>query len=441
MSITNLLKPAKRPLGGAKVPHRKHTKDCETVIMPPPERVYIPVQQHIGAPCAPIVKKGDAVKVGQLIADSDKPFSAPVHASVSGTVAEISEREIVTGQKLTFIVIESDGEMALSEEISPPEIKNHDDFIAAVRKSGLVGLGGAGFPASVKLSPPKDKKIDTLIINAAECEPYITADYRECIENHDNILDGVYKVSELLGVEQVIICVEDNKPEAIRILSEIAAKDDHDGDKVKIMKLASKYPQGAEKVMIHSATGRVVSSGKLPADVGCVVMNVTSVAFIAGYMKTGIPLVKKRITVDGSAVNKPQNVLVPIGTRFCDVIDFVGGLKCDAKKIVNGGPMMGIAAYTPEMPVMKQTNALLLFDEKDARLPKQTACIRCGKCVGNCPMKLMPVAVEQALKTDDIDRLKKLSVLNCMECGSCSFGCPAARPLVQSMKLAKQKVR
>ncbi len=441
MKITNILRPAKKSLGGVKVPHRKNTMNCETVIMPPPERVYIPVGQHIGAPCTPLVKKGDTVKVGQLIADSDKPFSAPIHASVSGTVVEISEKPIVNGQVMTFIVIESDGEMAAYEAITPPVINSHDDFIAAVRKSGLVGLGGAGFPASIKLSPPKDKKIDTLIINCAECEPYITCDYRECIENSEDILDGVYKVKDLLGVDRVIICVEDNKPEAIRILSEIAAKDDRDGDAVKIMKLASKYPQGAEKVMIYSATGRKVPAGKLPSDVGCVVMNITSVAFVSRYMKTGMPLVSKRITVDGSAVKNPMNVLVPIGTRLMDVVEFTGGTKCDAKKIINGGPMMGMAAYTPEFPVMKQTNALLLFDEKDARLPETTACIRCGKCINNCPMNMMPATVEQALKANDIDRLKKLSVLNCMECGSCSFGCPAARPLVQSMKLAKQKVR
>lgn len=441
MKITNLLKPVKRPLGGVKAPHRKNTMNCETVIMPPPERVYIPVQQHIGAPCIPVVKKGDVVKVGQVIADSDKPFSAPIHASVSGTVVEIAEKPIVTGQMMPFIVIESDGEMAVDETITPPEINNHDDFIAAVRKSGLVGLGGAGFPASIKLSPPKDKKIDTLIINCAECEPYITADYRECIEKSEDILDGVYKVKDLLGVDRVIICVEDNKPEAIRILSEIAAKDDRDGDAVKIMKLASKYPQGAEKVMIYSATGRKVPAGKLPSDVGCVVMNIASVAFISRYMKTGMPLVAKRITVDGSAVKNPMNVYAPIGTRLCDVVEFTGGTKCDPKKVINGGPMMGMAAYTPEFPVMKQTNAILLFNQEDAKLPTPTACIRCGKCINNCPMRLMPVSVEQALKTDDIDRLKKLNVLNCMECGCCSFGCPAARPLVQSMKLAKQKVR
>lgn len=441
MKITNLLKPVRRPLGGVKAPHRKNTMNCETVIMPPPERVYIPVQQHIGAPCIPVVKKGDAVKVGQLIADSDKPFSAPIHASVSGTVVEIAEKPIVTGQMMPFIVIESDGEMAVDETITPPEINNHDDFIAAVRKSGLVGLGGAGFPASIKLSPPKDKKIDTLIINCAECEPYITADYRECIEKSEDILDGVYKVKDLLGVDRVIICVEDNKPEAIRILSEIAAKDDRDGDAVKIMKLASKYPQGAEKVMIYSATGRKVPAGKLPSDVGCVVMNIASVAFISRYMKTGMPLVAKRITVDGSAVKNPMNVYVPIGTRLCDVVEFTGGTKFDPKKVINGGPMMGMAAYTPEFPVMKQTNAILLFNQEDAKLPTPTACIRCGKCINNCPMRLMPVSVEQALKTNDIDRLKKLNVLNCMECGCCSFGCPAARPLVQSMKLAKQKVR
>lgn len=439
--ITQILKPVKRSVGGVKVPHRKNTMDNETVIMPAPKQVFIPVHQHIGAPCVPTVKKGESVKVGQLIADSDNPFSAPVHASVSGTVSAVTESAMATGQRVTFIVIDSDGEMTPVDGIAPPEINSREDFIAAVRASGLVGLGGAGFPAAIKLSPAADKNIDTLIINCAECEPYITSDYRECIESPEDIMYGIYRVKKLLGVDRVIICVEDNKPEAIRILSEIAAKDDRAGDAVKIMKLRSKYPQGAEKVMIYSATGRVVPSGKLPADVGCVVMNITSVSFLARYLKTGMPLVSKRITVDGSAVNNPMNVIVPIGTRICDVIEFTGGLKEEAKKILYGGPMMGMAVYDPEMPVMKQNNAILVFDEKDAVPPEPTACIRCGKCVAHCPMKLMPVAVEQALKVNDIDRLKKLSVLSCMECGCCSYGCPAAKPLVQSMKLAKQKVR
>lgn len=439
--ITQILKPVKCSVGGVKVPHRKNTMDNETVIMPVPKQVFIPVHQHIGAPCVPTVKKGDSVKVGQLIADSENPFSAPVHASVSGTVSAVTESAMATGQRVTFIVIDSDGEMTPADGIAPPEINSREDFIAAVRASGLVGLGGAGFPAAIKLSPAADKNIDTLIINCAECEPYITSDYRECIESPEDIMYGIYRVKKLLGVDRVIICVEDNKPEAIRILSEIAAKDDRAGDAVKIMKLRSKYPQGAEKVMIYSATGRIVPSGKLPADVGCVVMNITSVSFLARYLKTGMPLVSKRITVDGSAVNNPMNVIVPIGTRICDVIEFTGGLKEEAKKILYGGPMMGMAVYDPEMPVMKQNNAILVFDEKDAVPPEPTACIRCGKCVAHCPMKLMPVAVEQALKVNDIDRLKKLSVLSCMECGCCSYGCPAARPLVQSMKLAKQKVR
>lgn len=439
--LTQIIKPVKRPVGGVRVPHRKNTTDSPSVTMPPPQQVFIPVHQHIGAPCVPLVKKGDEVKVGQLIADAQSPVSAPVHASVSGTVSSVFTRTTATGQQVEFIVIDSDGMMTPDPSVAPPQINDREQFVAAVRASGLVGLGGAGFPAAVKLSPSPDKIIDTLIINCAECEPYITSDYRECIEHPDDVLYGVYRVKELLGIERVVICVEDNKPEAIRILADIASRDDRCGDAVKIMKLQSKYPQGAEKVMIRSATGRVVPAGKLPADVGCIVMNITSVAFLARYLKTGMPLVSKRVTVDGSAVKNPQNVIVPIGTRICDVVDFCGGTLCDAKKILFGGPMMGTAVYDPDLPVMKNTNAILLFDGRDATPPTPTACIRCGKCVAHCPMRLMPVAVEQALKTDDIERLKKLSVLSCMECGCCSFGCPAHRPLVQSMKMAKQKVR
>lgn len=428
---------------GAPVPHRKNTAKCATVEMPVPAVATFVMQQHIGAPCSPVVKAGDQVYVGTVIGDSDKAVSAPIHSSVSGKVKKIDSVLMPNGAKVPAVVIESDGEQTVDPSIEPPVVENEQDFIKAIRQSGLVGLGGAGFPASIKLSPSPEvkEKIDTLLINAAECEPYITSDVREILENHDDILEGVYRVSELLGVERTVIGIEDNKPEAIRIMTEIAAKDDLCGDKVTIKVLPSRYPQGAEKVLISQCTGREVPPGKLPSDVGVVVMNVTSIAFLARYMRTGMPLVSKRVTVDGSAVAEPKNVSVLIGTPIKEVMEFCGGYKETPAKLLCGGPMMGTALATDEFPVIKQNNAFLAFNKKDAKLMEPSECIRCGRCVNACPMNLMPTVLEQNTRIGNIEALKNYNLLSCMECGCCSFVCPASRPLVQSMRVGKVLLR
>ncbi len=436
--ITKILKPKKKSIGGQNVPHFKNTAEIKTVALPCPERVVIPMAMHIGAPCKPTVAKGDRVLAGQIIADADSPVSAPIHASISGTVEGIGEITIAGGRRVDAVTIISDGQMKLDPSIKPVNVRSCEEFIAAVRSSGLVGLGGAGFPASVKLSPRTP--VDTLIINAAECEPYITSDYREIIECHDSIFDGITLISKFLDIDRIIICVENNKPRAIQLLAEIAAADDEIGDKVQIMSLKSRYPQGAEKVIIYSATGRAVPAGGLPSDVGCIVMNITSVSFIGKYFKTGIPLISKRITVDGGAIKNSQTLTVPIGTLAKDVLEFCG-VTDDCKKLLMGGPMMGIAMFSDEMPVLKQTNALIALNKKQARLPDATACIRCGRCASTCPMGLAPLRVEQALAAKDSVALNSLGVMTCMECGCCSYGCPAKRPLVQAMKLAKIKVK
>ena len=415
--------------GGAPVP------------MPAPSRVVIPMSQHIGAPCEPVVKVGDEVAVGQLIGDSDKFVSAPIHASVSGTVTAIGDIKMPNGSVSKAVTIESDGEMRLWEGIKPPKVETREDLIKAVRDSGLVGLGGAGFPTHVKLNFPPDKNIDTLVVNAAECEPYITVDYRECMENSWDILSGVYALKELLGFKQVIIAAEDNKPEAFKVLGKIADHDADIDDSVKLMVLESKYPQGAEKMMVQSATGRRVPPGKLPADVGCVVMNVASVAFISRYLKTGKPLVSRSLTVDGSAIAEPKNVRVPVGTDIGEIIDFCGGFKGEPCKILTGGPMMGLAIVGTDLPVLKQNNAILAFTADDAVLKPETDCIRCGRCVAACPMSLMPTNIVKAAKIKDVDALKRAGVTVCMECGSCAFACPAGKPLVQHMRLAKAILR
>ena len=427
--------------GGAKVPHRKNTAAMETVVMPAPKEVIIPMSQHIGAPCNVIVRPGDHVDVGQSIGENDSFVTAPIHASVSGTVKKIIDLKMPNGSKVKSVVIESDGKMTKSPYAVPPAAETKEQLLLAIKRSGLVGLGGAGFPAYVKLSIPQDKKIDTLIINGAECEPYITSDHREILENSWDILSGIKIVKDLLDVHRVIIGIESNKPDAIKILSRIADNEAADpDDEVRILTLKSSYPQGAEKVLIRACTGRKVPAGKLPADVGCVVMNVTSVAFIAKYLKTGMPLVSKRITVDGSAIKEPKNVIVPLGTPIKDVIEFCGGYKCEPKKILMGGPMMGIALTDDSMPVLKQNNAILAFDEKDAKLAEETDCIRCGKCLKSCPMSLMPEAIAGCVKLKDVSGLEKLNVMTCMECGSCTFICPAKRPLTQAFKEMRKTV-
>ena len=313
----NLFFPKKafKTFGGVSAPHRKNTSDKETLIMPPPKRVIIPMSQHIGAPCVPVVNVGEHVDVGQLIGDSDKFVSAPIHASVSGTVSEIKKISDSAGNKCDAVLIESDGLMTVYKGLSPKQASNTEELMHITRESGLVGLGGAGFPAHVKLNIPKDKKADTLIINCAECEPYITADHREALENSWDIFTGVYVIKDILNIERVIIGVEDNKPDVIKVLTDIADNEKYDPDDiVKVLPLKASYPQGAEKVLIKACTNREVPAGKLPIDVNCIVMNVASVAFISRYMKTGIPLVSKRITIDGSAVLNPCNVIAAIGT-------------------------------------------------------------------------------------------------------------------------------
>lgn len=436
-----ILKAVKKGRGGVHPDHQKRTAENETVRMPVPDTVVLPMQQHIGAPCTPTVKLGDYVFAGQVIGDSDKYMSVPIHASVSGTVTKIADVKLANGRTAPAVTIESDGEMKLCPDIAPPTVTNKEELIKAVRASGLVGLGGAGFPTHVKLNTPPDKPIDTLIVNAAECEPYITVDYRECVENSWDIISGVYTLSELLGVKRVIIAVEDNKPEAIRILKKIADSDLDKGNVIRLMTLKSKYPQGAEKMMVLSATGRKVPAGKLPADVGCIVMNVASVAFIARYLKTGKPLITRSVTVSGDCVRTPGNVRVPIGTSMRAITDFCGGFTQDPVKVLSGGPMMGTAITDLDVPLLKSNNAVLALSEKEAASRQQTDCIHCGRCHAACPMSLLPTEIEKYTLAGDAQMLSKLGTSVCMECGSCAFSCPAGKPIVQYMRLAKQIMR
>ncbi len=428
--------------GGAHVPHHKNTSQMESVFMPIPKIVIIPMTQHIGAPCKPLVKKGDYVYMGQMIGDSEAFVCAPVHASVSGTVKEIKQIMLTGGQMIDAVVIESDDKNELCPDIKVPVVTDKKSLSKAIRQSGLVGLGGAGFPAHVKLNVPEDKNVDTLIINAAECEPYVTCDHREALENSQNIMDGIYKVKELLGIKNVIIAIEDNKPNAIKKMREIANNKELDpNNEVHVIALKSMYPQGAEKVLIKATTNREVPPGKLPLDVGCIVMNIGSVSYIASYLRNGIPLTKKRITVDGSAIKNPQNVIAYIGTPISEIVEFCGGYKEEPRKIIMGGPMMGVAVTSDDLPVLKQNNGILAFSKKEAELLEPTDCIRCGRCVSACPMKLMPTLLEKYSILDKPVELEDLDIMTCMECGCCSFSCPAGRRLVQSIRLGKSHLR
>lgn len=438
---SKVIKAVKQVRGGVSVSHHKNTADCEVVRMPNPEKVILPMQQHIGAPCVPTVAIGDKVGIGQLIGDSDKFVSAPIHASISGTVSAIGNIKLPNGNMTQAVTIESDGENRLWEGLEKPEINTKEDFIKAVRASGLVGLGGAGFPSFIKLSFKPEQNIDTLVVNAAECEPYITVDYRECLDNSWDILSSIDVLSSYFGFKNVVIAVEDNKPEAFKVLSSVAGAGASKKSKVSLMTLKSKYPQGAEKMMVQSATGRKVPPGKLPADVGCVVMNVGSVAFLSRYLKTGKPLVTRSLTVDGSAIAKPMNVRTPVGTNIGEIIDFCGGFKEEPCKIILGGPMMGQAIVSTNHPTCKQNNAILAFAKDDTVLKPERDCIRCGRCAQVCPMSLMPTLITRYTKAKDVESLRQAGINVCMECGSCAFACPAGKPLVQHMRLAKALVR
>ncbi len=422
-------------LTGIHTPHRKNTIKSPTVKMAPPKTVSIPMSTHIGKDAIPTVKVGDLVKVGTKIGEADGKISSCIFSSVSGKVTKLAEYLTASGTVTNAVVIESDGEMTPDETICPPAVRSRDELIDALRESGIVGLGGAGFPTHVKLDV-EPERIEYLVINGAECEPYITSDTVTMLTRSEDMKCAILELHRHLGIKNVIIGIENNKKEAIAKMKEMAASVSE--CKVDVKSLPAVYPQGGEKVLVYHAMGRKIPTGKLPIDVGCVVLNCTTLASIGAYLRTGMPLVEKCITVDGGAVKNPQNVIVSIGTSLSDVFDFCGGLKEQPAKIIYGGPMMGITVPDASGPVMANTNAILALTSKEAKLPKTTACIRCGSCVNTCPFGLSPVSIAEAYERKDAEALMKLSVNTCMECGCCSFICPANRPLVQINKLSKQ---
>ena len=421
------------------VHHYKHTAGCATEVMPVPDVVKISMSQHIGAPCKPLVKKGDYVKVGQLLGDTEAFVSAPIHSSVSGTVTGIEEVRSANGGKDTLVVIETDKLQEVYEGIEVPVANDLPEFVKAIRASGLVGLGGASFPTHIKFNPKNIDAVHTLIVNAAECEPFITSDHRLMLEDAEDLIAGCQLVMKFLGLSEGFIGIEDNKMDAIQHLDQLLAAKGITN--IKTFKLQARYPKGAERVLVYEVTGKTMNAGVLPADLGIILSNVTTLAFVGQYFRTGMPLVTKRMTVDGDAVARPTNVIAPIGTQIHDVIEFCGGYKQEPRKILMGGPMMGRAIFSDELPIVKNNNAILAFSKAQALVKEETACINCGRCHQACPFKLIPTALAKAYEMRDAQALSDLKVMQCMECGSCSYICPARRPLAFFNKLGKGVVK
>lgn len=426
----------KKIKGGVVLPHDKQTSEIATITMPIPELVEIPMMQHIGAPCELLVAKGDPVFVGQLIGDTAKFVSAPIHSSVSGQVLETKEIILYNNVKVASVVIKTDGLQTLSKDISIPDISTKENFLKAVRSSGLTGLGGAGFPAHVKLNT-KDRIPDCLIVNAVECEPKITCDYRAIIEDGPMIVRGIQLILDKLSIPKAYIGIEDNKPLAVKKLEELIAKD----SRIEIANLKTRYPQGAEKMLIYAITGKKVPVGGLPIDIGVIVMNVTSIFALSEYCETGMPLITKRITVDGGAVLKKGNYHVAIGTYIKDVAKYCEVDIEKTVKILFGGPMMGMTAKDLNEPIIKQNNALLFMVKEDLDFIQQSACIRCGRCVDACPMGLMPLTMNIYALKNMPEEMEKYNIMSCIECGACSYVCPAKRYLVQSFRVGKDRLR
>jgi electron transport complex protein RnfC len=423
--------------------HPGYYKDYAAVkpIVParPPAQVVISLHQNIGAPCDPVVEVGEVVKLGQRVGEPKGFISAPVFASVSGKVYEIGPFNHPSGDLLNAVFIENDGQDTPHEgmrphkplaELTSPEIRQ------IARDAGLVGLGGATFPTHVKLSPPPDIPIDTIIINGAECEPYLTADYRLMLERADDIVYGLKAFMKATGAARGIIGIEDNKPDAIESMREAVVKG-AEGYELEVHPLQTKYPQGAEKTLIMATTGRKVPPGALPMAVGVVNQNTGTAVAMAEALKLGKPLYERVLTVTGPGIREPANLLVRNGTLVKELIEQCGGMTDDTRKLVLGGPMMGLAQPTVEVPCIKGTSGILLLTEEYVREQPVESCIKCGKCVKVCPMRLLPNFIASAIEKDKIELAKKYGAMDCFECGSCTYVCPAKRPLVQWIRIAK----
>jgi electron transport complex protein RnfC len=426
--------------GGIHPPYRKEsTAEVPLGFGTKPEMVIIPMSLHIGAPCTPIVKKGDQVFLGQRVGEPNGFVSAPVHASVSGTVVAVEERPHASGDRIMAVVIESDGLDTIDSSIKPYGTLEDMDAEAIkkmVLDSGIVGLGGATFPTHVKLAIPPDKKVDCVVLNGAECEPYLTADHHLMLNQAEKVVMGLKVAMKAVGVEKGFIGVEDNKTDAIEALVKAIGND----SRLEVYSLHTKYPQGAEKQLIAAITGREVPSGALPADAGVVVMNVGTAAQIAESMTTGMPLYKRYLTCTGDAIKNPQTMEIRVGVPFQSVIDQCGGFSAEPGKVISGGPMMGVTQFETEIPVMKGTSGILCLTKESAKIATPSNCIHCGKCVGVCPIHLQPLYIAEYSQRNKWDKCEANHAMDCIECGSCSYICPAKRTLVSSIRVAKREI-
>ena len=416
------------------------TENCAVRRLESKSKEFIfPLAQHIGSSSRPIVAEGDRVLVGQRIGESRAPISADLCSSVSGVVKVIEPRMTVSGELLESIVIVNDGLYETVEtfgverdvdKLTKDEIRN------IIKEAGIVGLGGAGFPTHVKLAPKDDSKIDCIVVNAAECEPYITADYRTMLEEPEKVLDGINIILSLFENAKAVIAIENNKPEAINLLKRLT-----EGTKTSVMTLKTKYPQGAERMLVDAATGRKLTHRMLPADMGCLVVNVATAAAISDAVRFGIPLIEKTVTVTGDAIKTPSNFRVRIGSSQVEMIEAANGFNCEPEKLISGGPMMGTAMYTAEVPVMKTTSCILAMSEDAVAANEPSNCINCGMCTRVCPEKLLPLRLMVAADMHRLDDFEKFNGMECIECGSCTYVCPAKRRMTQSFKYCKHAIR
>ena len=406
-------------------------------IMPKGEMVY-PVSQHIGAPASPIVAVGDRVLRGQKIAEAGGFVSAPIYAAVSGTVKAIQPRRTAVGDMVNSIIVENDGLME-EVEFHPVEDINSlskEEILNRIKEAGVVGMGGAGFPTHVKLSPKEPEKIEFIIANCAECEPYLTADYRRMMETPEELVEGMKIVLRLFEGAKGILGVEDNKPDAIAKLQELTK----DEPRVEVMPLQTKYPQGGERQLIYATTKREINSTMLPADAGCIVDNVETLISIYHAVKFGKPVMERIFTVTGDAVVKPGNFLYCIGMSYAELLEAAGGFKEQPEKIISGGPMMGFSMFELEIPTTKTSSSLLCFLKDEVAASETTACINCGRCVGACPEQIIPSKLAKMSEFRDKAAFEKWNGMECIECGSCSYICPAKRPLAQYIKTMKKQI-
>lgn len=417
---------------------KKMSRDCPIEILNPGDTLVYPLSQHIGAMAKPLVKAGDRVLVGQKIAEKGGFISANIHSSVSGTVKAIEKRLVATGGMVDSIIVENDG---MYEEAAPifsgnPDEFSKDEIIKIIEEAGIVGMGGAGFPTNVKLSPKNADIIDSIIVNGAECEPYLTSDYRRMVEQTDKLVKGLKIVLKIFPDAKGYFGIEDNKPEAIEALLKATENE----DRIEVVPLKTKYPQGGERSMIYAVTGRKINSKMLPADVGCIVHNVDTIYAIYNAVYNGKPLIERIVTITGDAVRTPKNFQVRIGTSFRELIDAAGGFTTEPEKIISGGPMMGFSFFNIDVPVVKGSSSLLAFIKDDVSHEEPSACIRCGRCAAACPEHLLPMKLAALAGQNEPEEFKKLGGMECVECGCCSYVCPAKRQVTQSVCSMKKLI-